>query len=280
MKRINLQWPLVVSALFVITMARGSSNADNSRESDYRLIADRNPFGLKPTPPPQAAAPAPAQSPKSDIKLTGIKFIGSRKAYFMISEPKGKSEYYSLGEGEAKDGLEVLKIDEGGKSVRIRNGGTETLMTFASHGITVAPGAGAPPPPANAGMPGGAPGMIPNQPPQNTTAYNMTVQPGMAPASSPSTVTPVRTIPPRTLPGAQSMDPAMAARYGLTPGQGGTVAQFQGAASPPGMTIHATENRQNLSSEEQIILLELQRVKNQKTNPRAVLPPTPGLPGQ
>jgi hypothetical protein len=274
MKRIDRRLMMVVGALSLVTGVQGSIYADDSRENEYKLIADRNPFGLKPLPPPQTNAPVQAQQPKSDIKLTGITSFGTRKAYFKISEVKGKEDFYTLGEGEAKDGLEVLNIDDVGKSVRIRNAGVETLMTFASHGITAA--AGAPPP--NPGMPAGAPGFVPNQLPPNTTAYNMSVTPGAAPSANPITVAPIKSIPSRTLPVQpnNNMPPELAARYGFPPGQATTVNQYQ----QPGLTVHATENRQNLSSEEQVLLLELQRVANQKSNPRAIMPPTPGLPGQ
>lgn len=281
MSAVGTRWAVAVASLLGTLAAQAWIEAGNTRDNDYRTIIDRNPFGLRPQPPPPTNVNATAQTPKGDLKLTGITTYGTRKAFFMMADPKGKPEYYTLGIGEGKDGLEVLEIGEDAKSVKVRNSGIETLMTFTSHGVS-APVTGPAPTPGAPGNPAVGPGGVPRPPtPANvTTAYNMQPIPGMAPASGGGTVAPVRTIPSRvprtdTLTGASGMDPQMAVRYGLTPGT-------TPSATPAMRTITAPvpANPNNLSAEQQVLMLELQRMKLQKSNPRAVMPPTPGLPGQ
>jgi hypothetical protein len=231
-----------------------------SRETSYKTIAERNPFGLKPPPPP-VATPVPPPPPKGDIKLTGITAYGGRKAYFMVTEPPkgGKAEpiYYGLGVDEKKDGLEVIEIDEVSKSVKIRNGGIETVLTFASHGIA---------PPASPAAPTiPVPGMLGIPNPTAGAPGNNVITPAMIAASTGSG-TSIRTIPPRTPRGAQAdttvqYTGGLAQRYGLTQPVPGSMPQ-----PPP--------QESNLSSEEQTLLMELNRV----ANPHLSLPPTPGLP--
>jgi|GEM_PF-1336146 len=255
------------------TFAAVEDNAPRETEllkdssNGYRTIVDRNPFGLKPPPPPpppQAVAPPP----KNDIKLTGITSFGVRKAYFMATESRSnKVDYYSLAVDEKRDGLEVLAIDEVAKSVKIRNGGIETLLTFATHGVT-APNAPAPANPAipAPGAPPGAPGGFPGIP----TAGNAgnSAAPVVTPASLAArgaSITPMRTIPSRT-PRVQSEMTAG--------GFSAEIAQRYGLGQPASTPDRPAAPQSNLSSEEQVLFMELQRVANPQLN----LPPTPGLP--
>lgn len=276
MNAVGTRWAVIVAGLLGTLAAHAWIDAGHARDNDYRTIVDRNPFGLRPPPPPPTNTTAIAQPPKGDLKLTGVTTYGTRKAFFMMSDPKGKPEYYTLGIGEGKDGLEVLEIGEDAKSVRVRNSGIETLMTFASHGVS-APATGPAPLPGSPGNPAGGPGVPrPTAPANVTTAYNMQAIPGVPPATGGGTVASVRTIPsrvPRTdvLTGSTGMDPRMAARYGLTPSPTPTM---------PVITAPASPNPNNLSAEQQVLLLELQRTAIQKRDPRMVMPPTPGLPGQ
>lgn len=231
------------------------TNEANPSDNPYTSIVERNPFGLKPPPPP-APAPAPVvDQSKNDLKLTGITSFGSLKAYFMATDPKSKApEYFSLGLDEKKDGIEVLAIDDAAKSVRIRNAGVETFMTFTSHGVTP-PNT---PPPATPGVPG-APGAMP-------------IVPGVAPATP--TQSGMQYIPSRTLRGSNGqttsyggpsdgvsgMNPLLAARYGL--------------ASPSVSNVPTPQPapQNTRSTEEAVVLMEIQRMANPS------LPPTPGLP--
>lgn len=224
-------------------------------DTPYKTIAERNPFGLKPPPPP-APAPSPVtEQTKNDLKLTGITSFGSLKAFFMATDPKSKApEYFSLSVDEKKDGIEVLSIDDAAKSVRIRSSGVETLMTFATHGV--APPTTPPPPIAAAPGAPGIPGITPGGAPMPGGGVNvMPVTTGVSPMSPTSPG--ITTIPSRT-PRIQTGQPNSAA-YGFS---GTPVSNLPPQPMP----------KNTLSSEEQAILMEIQRMGNPG------LPPTPGLP--
>jgi hypothetical protein len=194
------------------------SETPASREQvfqEYQAIVDRNPFGLKPPPPPPAPAqPEAPPAPKLEIFLTGIVSIVPPKRVFLkatdttAKDPNKKDSFYSLQEGQAKDGIEILEIDARKREVRIRNAGEEKTLNFALNGIK-APEVKLPPPglPGAPGVPG-APGMHPGQagviPPPINSVYNP--QPAQAAASMPApastpTYTPTygRSIPSRSL---------------------------------------------------------------------------------
>lgn len=258
-------------AVSLLSMATGQALPDEtvSTENAYRAIIDRNPFNLKPPPPPPAAA-APEPAKTGELKLTGITSFGRRKAFFMLSDPKGgpqaQPEYYSLAVDEKRDNLEVIAIDEVAKTVRVRYDGGEMLMTFATHGVaapaaTTAPAPGATKPP---GFPAGAtPATTGTANTANyTTAYNMAATPGTAPAQNTLPLGRIPSRPTRTTGAtATQIDPGLAARYGLQP--------MPSNVQPP-------PAQPNGDTAEQVLLLELQR----QSNPQMSLPPTPGLPGQ
>lgn len=241
--------------------AAPSASAEEGARS-YDSLVNSNPFGLKPpaTPPP----PPPKQEevvPKPEIILTGLTTLLEKpRAYLMTKDQKGQKEYYSLALNEMEDGLEVLHIDPKQKSVRILNGGVETLLTFATHGIK--PPANAAPAQAQPGQPGG----LPMPPSANVPSP---VRPGVA-GGSPR----VRTIPTRA--GAVPQRPL---RTGVNPAGGFSGGGVQYAGSTPGEAPQQVIQPQHpeqpeISPEEQAVLLELQRA----ANPEIPLPPTPGLP--
>lgn len=250
--RIGISAASFIGCLSLLCRADVPATETSSPDHSYQTIAERNPFGLKPPPPPPTpASPPTVEQPKSDLKLTGITSFGSLKAYFMASEPKTKApEYFSLGVDEKKDGIEVVSIDDAAKTVRIRTAGAETLMTFATHGV--APPTTPPPPiAATPGMPG-VPGMAPGA---GGGVNVMPVTTGIAPASS---STPgITTIPSRT-PRLQTGPPGSTA-YGFS---GTPVSNLPPQPMP----------KSTMSSEEQVIMMEIQRIGNPS------LPPTPGLP--
>ena len=145
---------LVAGFCLLTSAAQAISDDAASQERNYRVIIDRNVFGLKPPPPPPTNAPVVVAPPKDEILLTGITTIGTPRAYFATKAPQGKDpEKYSLGVDERKNALEVLAIDKAG--VRVRNAGLETVMTFASNGVK--PPASPTPPPGAPGNPQGNP---------------------------------------------------------------------------------------------------------------------------
>src|ERR1051326_372847 len=139
---INNKVVWVVATVLLATKVWGITDEATSDDRNYRVIVERNPFSIKPPPPPPTNTPV-ADKPKDEILLTGITSIGLLRAYFQ-TQPKpaqgGKpgektTEYYCLGVDDKKDGLEVLSIDPVTKSVRVRNSGVESTMTFASNGV-------------------------------------------------------------------------------------------------------------------------------------------------
>lgn len=251
--------PCVVALLLVLgaTTASALDYDPEAPERNYRVIIDRNPFGLKPPAPPPTNAPV-VIPPKDEILLTGITSIGGLRAYFMSKPPQGKNpDYYSLGVDERKDGLEVLAIDTSKKSVRVRNAGVEAVMTFAANGVK-------PPPSAvvqtggNAAAPGANPQIkgVPNMPgAQTVPGGNAAV--GSAPALTPPgvSVTPTRSGSGRvrTVPSRNVRTPAPAMNQG--------VGMNQEEIRPPNPDAGV----------EDILLLELQK----RVNPDVAFPPTP-----
>ena len=175
-------WGLAALAgVIAVSTAATAAPSTRTRES-YQTIVDRNPFGLKPPPPPvdpEATKPPPPPAPKTDIKLTGITTIGypklPKKAYFQTTEQNKKEpSFYALSEGQSKDNIEVLLIDEKRPAtVKIKMAGLEQTLTFESHGIkppASAPPQGIPGAPGLPGLPGamqpggGAPGQPPGFP--------------------------------------------------------------------------------------------------------------------
>ncbi len=152
---------LALASLLFAPLAIANTMEPSSDERNYRVIIDRNPFGLKPPPPPPTNAPPVVTQPKEELFITGITSFGVPRAHFMTTvtkpPPIGKvPQYYSLGVDERMDELEVLDINVAAKSVRIRNAGVETVMTFESNGIKP------PSTPAATPLPGAArPGMPP-----------------------------------------------------------------------------------------------------------------------
>lgn len=109
----------------------------DAKENPFQRIVDRNLFALKP-PVTQTEAPPPAPLvPPAKVTLTGITSLfgpSSKRALFVIVEQEpGKvpvSKSPILREGERDGMVEVLSIDVEKSIVRIRNGGTETNITF------------------------------------------------------------------------------------------------------------------------------------------------------
>jgi hypothetical protein len=157
-----------------------SDNPPGDGGNPYRAIVARNAFRLKdplPPPPPPTNPPAPPETPKVDVKLSGMGTIsGVRWAYFAVPDPKrqGQFNYLSLTDDPKKGsvrhstGLEVKEIDLKSKSVRVINGGMEVALNFKDHGLKSAAQPAAPGRPGAVPVPGATPGVNVVRPPTTT----------------------------------------------------------------------------------------------------------------
>jgi hypothetical protein len=241
------------------TAASGVTNEGSAVDRNYRVIVERNPFGLKPPPPPPTNAPVAAPA-KDEVLLTGITSIGSLRAYFMTKAPQAKQpEYFCLGVKDIGHGVEVVDIDPAGKSVRVRNSGVESVMTFAANGVkppatpaTGAPGPpGSPPAPGMAPLPGAGGVPAPGGVHGAATAGVGVGVPGTLPGTAGTVSSRMRTIPSRSL-----RTPTAALGAGI---------------EMPSLTPPAV--RDPNAPLQDALMMELQKQANR--NPNITFPPTP-----
>jgi hypothetical protein len=175
MQRLTGKW--AICTLSALTLGSGLVRG-NVDTNPYATIVDRNPFGLKPPPPPP---PPPEQTappvPMAKVTLTGLlsTFGEPRVLLEIIEDPTkggGTAKKPILREGERLGPVEVLAIDVVKNTVRLRNSGVETNVTFevAKSG----------PVPGGPGIPGAPPTFTPPPPlgipqPQNPQASAPTV---------------------------------------------------------------------------------------------------------
>lgn len=231
-------------------------------DSPYKVIVERNAFDLKPAPPPPPPETPPAPPP-SNLKITGISTITSPpQLMLVITEPGGKQVNEILREGERKGAIEVVAINAAEGTAKVRNAGTETVLSFKENGIKVAPG------PAPVATPFASPFVRP-------VGSAVPLPPGMGnnPAFTPATV-------PNGIGGS-------AAPTGFTDSAaGGLTIPTRSVRTPP-VTPQATAGQ--LSPEEQALMIELNRhlqdtgqsrpVNSQgRPIPMPPLPPTPLTP--
>ena len=158
----------VIYGVSILTAA--SSIFAEARPNPYGGIVDRNPFGLKPPPPPVVETNSEPAAPPPNVKLTGISNLFSKRALLEITEqqaparpgqaplPGGTVNRPILAEGEEMFGVEVMAIDLEKNIVRIRNGGTESDLTFE---VPKTSGTPASAPPAPVGRTASAAPVIP-----------------------------------------------------------------------------------------------------------------------
>src|SRR5579872_1105215 len=227
MKRSAIISACLIGNLAMVAEVRSIGNPVSGNDS-YGAIVERNIFGLKDPPSAPPVAITITSPPPLNIKLTGITTIlGNKRSLFLVQEPAspgkppGREESYILTEGQSQGLLSVLEINEKSGTVRIKNDGKISVITFE------------PVKPAHA-MSGIPPGQARGAMRPGTPAYAPPQLANQGPGSIPA--------PARTQPGPYEQ---------MTP-------------------------------EEQIILMEAQREAN-KNNPSAPpLPPTPltpSLPG-
>ena len=252
----------LVTVILTGAVSLAVANAD---VGPYETIVKRNPFGLNPPPPPKPVVVEPPKPP-SDVVLTGITslFGGIPKAYLVTKDPKGVPEYHTLAIGERSGSLEVLDIDSGTGTVKIKNGFSETTLNFKDNGNKTA--AAPPPAPGAPGIPGqprpvGIPvptSPIPTRtssaPSSPTTSINLGA-PAAPTTAAPASDSPLRSLPTRSLrtsvSGSQAQD---------------TVT----VPHPPQANVTAEESAVIMA-----VTKEVNKVEIQKGN----FPPLPPVPG-
>jgi hypothetical protein len=247
----------------------------DSPNNPYKVIYERNAFNLKEPQPAPVTQPTTPE-PKVNITFTGIAKIGKvKRAYMLTADAKqpGKFNYYDLAEGEKMDGIEVLEIDEGKESVKVKNGFDEATLTFATHGMKgpMIPTVGVNP----AAGPGIRPGTPPPPVPGIKTAAVTSTGPVIVGGNNATTANTSNTeyaksygnTPSPTVP-ATSVNQAATSGSRLRTIPTRSLRTPQPAATP--------QNAQGLSPEEQLITMEANRIDAARRN--VILPPTPGLP--
>jgi len=226
----------------------------SSPDKPYDSIAERNVFGLRePVQPTMDAPPAPP----SKITLTGITTILGNKLAIMKAQipakpgEPAKELPIMLNEGQREGGIEVLEVNEKAGSVKVKDFGTVTTLTFERNGVK-APTATPLPTGQNAAT-GSNAAMIPTVP-INSNAV------GQAGFTNPL----VRHAPTRSLrlpaPEATAISGAPPAPSATTPPLPAVAPVLPVLANPPQLQPGAQESQ--LTAEEQQVLNELERAKN------------------
>src|SRR5687767_2475833 len=180
-RRNQMHHVLAAASLMLLSSSLQAVPVDQLKEN-YQSIVVRNPFGLQPPPKPATNAPPEAPKPKVEVFLTGMTSIGyprvPKQAYFYTRE-QGKKEitYYTMTEGDEKDGIKVLDIDHEKRKVRVNMENRETVLSFETHGVPIAAIAA-----GRAGVPG-APGALP-VPGQVQPGVQPLPMPGAPPAAN------------------------------------------------------------------------------------------------
>jgi len=237
---------------------------DDAIANPYRAIVDRNVFDLKPIPPPVPVQQEKPPAPPPNVKLTGITSIfGKPRALFLVGavptgpgKPTGPNSDKSviLTVGERQDSLELLEVDMKEGTAKVKNDGTEVVLTLPS-GPT---GGGGPP-----GGPPGVPGMgIPGQP---TRLPTFIPQPQAAPSALGA--------PRPTLPGNAGVNPSV--------NPYGTADAMNGLSGIPTRDMRTgqigTVAQDNATLEEKMLMLEANRIAaaNAHNGANMALPPLP-----
>lgn len=242
----NLRWcihlTLVGAFLGSGIMAAQAATAQNP----YQEIVTRNVFGLVPIPtaPPPKAEPDTSHLPK--ITPNGIMTIfGKLQVLFKVApeqgKPGAKEESYVMSVGDRQDGIVVQNIDEKSATITFNNHGTVQELALVDGKAST--GAAPASAPAQHGVAGRIPLPRPGMP-QSHGGAQAAIQNGGRVASS-----------------------------GNGPGIGGG----------PGMASTATLKNQtpNITPEEQVIMIEAQRMKAIEDNdPTAPLFPVTELTSQ
>jgi hypothetical protein len=277
MKRLSKRgmWALLVAASGLTSSQAWAEAVSRS----YDAIPARNAFNLQePKPPPAPPPPEPVNPP--NLKLTGISTIFSvRKAHLMLLEPGNATpKFYSLPvagpDGPEAGGLRVLDINPEAGSVKVLLNQKELELTFEKDGLTnpVTPVAVA----AAQRVPGGS------------TAADRLRQLGAPqvppPASVPGAFGAGQSSPPiptRTLRTAGQAQPTAGAGLNLSFQQAPPpVAQVWNRSQPQNAapTDPSAAPTSNLTPEEAIVLMEINREVHREDIAAGRYPPLPPTP--
>ncbi|MCS7089838.1 MAG: hypothetical protein RMN51_00995 [Verrucomicrobiota bacterium] len=219
-------------------------------ENPYAVAAERNIFDLRPMPKPEELAPAPPPPPPTKITLQGITVLFGRKEVLLkIPEspapgqpPKERS--LILGEGERHGPIEVVKIDPITREVEFRDSGNPVKLKLTDF-IAKTPAAPAP----IAAVPAAPAVVRPTAPP--TAGVQAGGPPATAVVASGPTTPGFPSRPVRTPPAAVP------------------------SPVPAAMPAPQAPQQPQLSLEEQIVLIELQRKATEQQVQQGLLPPLP-----
>lgn len=249
----------ILTAIILVSTSGSFAVTPDDGGNPYEAIVGRNVFSLKPPPPPPNPEDLIKKDPPPKIRLQGLTTIlGRRQVLFKSQTPAkpgqpAKDESYVLSEGERQGEIEVVAIDENAGTIRFKNHGIEETLNMKDDADK--PVLGAAPPPVTA-PPGVAPRPVPGVP-QPAGAGNPVV-------SVPGGVT--------TFGGSPGSIPQRQIR-GTTATAGSVPTGF----NRPVQTTQQAQQPQ-LTPEQQIVLMELQREQNKNNPSFPPLPPTPLAP--
>jgi hypothetical protein len=209
-------------------------------QNPYSAIVERNVFNLRPPPPPVNPADLIKKTPPPKVIFTGITTIlGTKKAFLTIPpvKPGGPPESLILAEGQAEYEVEVKSIDEKAGVVQIINHGEPETLDFVHDGAKIAGLPGFPPTPI------ALPAPFPAAPPS-----------GVQPMPGAGTfIRPLRSLPTRN-----------------------SNADNNGGFGGVGSGNFNQQSQSTMTPEEQVALIELQRMKALKEHDpiSTILPPT------
>jgi hypothetical protein len=212
-------------------------------DSPYNAIVERNVFNLHAPPPPVNPADLVKKTPPPKITLTGITTILGQKKTFLTTppvKPGAPPESVMLAEGQAMYEIEVKRIDEKAGVVEVINHGEPQTLDFEHDGA----------------KPSGAPAAANNPQPMSMPP------PAPAPAN-------VSSLP---LPGT-----AIRPLRSLTPRSDNNNNNNNGFGGGMGASANTSvQGQSTMTPEEQVALIEIQRVKlRSENNPmHAIFPPT------
>jgi hypothetical protein len=248
MKRKLAHESLVGAGLLVLlTFPAAALTSDNP----YAAIITRNAFALNP-PAPVTNAPAGPVIPPSDIEFRGLStLLGRPQALINVKSkpkppetPKDRSLVMDIGQREGE--VELLEINMGEGSVKLRNQGTIVTMNLKDNSPKPQAAAGLPTvAPAAAGLPGGVPVPAIGRPALPT--------PGGAPAAPSLPATGIR-------PAVPTPATTSAAPIGIGPGLPARAIRAQVPVTAP--DPQAAQPRE-LSAEEGAALLEINRIRDE-----------------
>lgn len=257
---------LALAGLVLPALAVTSDGGDNP----FQDIVARNTFGLNPPPPPPDPNPPPPLAPPSQVKLVGFwEHKGKRQVFLKVTEPPKpgtppKETSLTLDEGGRQGAIEVLAIDVKARTVKLNNAGLVTNLALVDFiAKTAAPTPTAP-------VPGVAPGVpMPAGLPQ----------PQVRPAGVPS---PMPTAGAASYGGVQTPSGLPTRPMRSTPQLGvGSVGGMSSGGFPTGVSPTVAQQpqpQQQLTPEEQIIVMEVERERTKAAVARGELPPLPPTP--